>query len=43
MNQWSFVIAAYSLTLIATAGLVAWAYWSMRADEAATEAFKRRK
>jgi hypothetical protein len=43
MNQWAFVIGAYSLTSLATACLVAWAYLSMRADEAAAEQVKRRK
>ena len=42
MNQWAFVIAAYGLAAAATAGLVAWAYWSMRKAEADAEAVKRR-
>jgi hypothetical protein len=43
MNQWAFVAAAYALTLIATCGLVGWAYVSMRSSEADAEAAKRRK
>ena len=42
MNQWAFVMAAYGLTALATIGLVAWAFRSMRRAEAAVEAVKRR-
>lgn len=42
MNQWTFVIAAYGLAGLATAGLVAASYWSMRRAEAEAEAVKRR-
>jgi len=42
MSQWAFVIAAYGLAALATFGLVAWAYWSMRSSEADAEAAKRR-
>ena len=35
MNPWPFVIAAYSVGIVLTAGLVAWAYASMRRAEAA--------
>lgn len=42
MNQWAFVIAAYGLAAVVTAGLVAWAYWSMLKSEADAEAIKRR-
>jgi hypothetical protein len=40
MNQWPFVIAAYGLAAIATLGLLAWAYGSMRKAEAALDAIK---
>lgn len=43
MNQWAFVIAAYSLTMLTTLGLVGWAFLSMRGEETAAEAVKRRK
>ena len=43
MNQWAFVVAAYGVTAVATAALVAWAYWSMRSAEANAEALKRRQ
>jgi hypothetical protein len=42
MNQWSFVIAAYGLTLLATAGLTVTSWRSMRRAEAEAEASKRR-
>ena len=41
MNQWAFVIAAYALAALATFGLLAWAFWSMRKAEADAEAVKR--
>ena len=43
MNQWTFVVAAYGVTLVATVVLAAWAFWSMRSAEAAAEALKRRQ
>ena len=43
MNHWAFVVAAYGVTAVATAVLVAWAFWSMRAAEAEAEALKRRR
>ena len=43
MNQWAFVIGAYAVAFVATAGLTAWAWLSMRGDEAAAEALKQRK
>jgi heme exporter protein CcmD len=33
MNQWLFVGAAYGLTLVAAAGLIAWSWLAMRATE----------
>lgn len=41
MSQWAFVFAAYSLALLATIGLILWAYLSMRNAEADAEAAKR--
>ena len=41
MNSWPFVIAAYSLTLGGTAGLLAWAWSSMRSAEALADSLKR--
>ena len=37
MNQWAFVIAAYAVTIVATAGLLAWAVASMRRAESYAE------
>jgi Na+/H+-translocating membrane pyrophosphatase len=42
MNPWPFVIAAYFVALAGTAGLVLWAYASMRRAEAAADTLKRR-
>ncbi len=37
MNQWAFVIAAYAVTLVATAALLVWALVTMRRAEADAE------
>jgi hypothetical protein len=42
MNPWPFVIAAYGVTVLATAALVGWAYVSMRRAEAAADALRRK-
>ena len=42
MNPWPFVIAAYALTLLATAGLLVWAAAGMRRAERAADSLKRR-
>ena len=42
MTEWHYVAAAYVVTLLATAGLLAWAYTTMRRAEAAADALKRR-
>ena len=42
MTEWHFVAAAYAVMLLATAGLLAWAYTTMRRAEAAADALKRR-
>ena len=42
MTHWSFVTAAYAVALIATVGLLVWAYASMRKAEAAAEELKRK-
>ena len=41
MNQWAFVIAAYSVALVGTTALLAWSFASMRKAEAAAEELKR--
>ena len=43
MSQWSFVIAAYSLTALATLGLLGGSFLSMRRAEAAADAAKRNR
>jgi hypothetical protein len=42
MNQSAFVLAAYAVMLVATVGLLAWAFATMRTAEAAADALKRR-
>jgi hypothetical protein len=42
MSQWWFVIAAYTLVLLATTTLIGWAFATMRKAEAEAEALKRR-
>jgi heme exporter protein CcmD len=41
MNHWTFVLAAYAVTLLAVAGLVLWAFASMRRAEAAADTLRR--
>lgn len=42
MNHWAFVIAAYVVTLGATAILVGWSWLTLRKAEADADAVKRR-
>lgn len=42
MNPWPFVIAAYGVTLIACAVLIAWAWRAMLRSEARLEELQRR-
>jgi hypothetical protein len=42
MNPWSFVFSAYWVAICLTAGLLAWAYASMRRAEAAADALRRK-
>jgi hypothetical protein len=37
MNHWPFIIAAYAVTLIGTAGVALWAYLAMRRAEREVE------
>jgi hypothetical protein len=41
MNHWAFVTAAYTVTLLGVAGLVAWAYSSMRRAEVAADRLRK--
>lgn len=42
MNPWAFVMAAYGVAIALTAGLLLWAYMTMRRAEAAADALKRK-
>jgi len=42
VNPWAFVAAAYWVAITLTAGLLLWAYASMRRAEAAADALKRK-
>ena len=42
MTQWNFVVAAYGVTLLATAVLLLWAWQSMRRSERRADALRRR-
>ena len=41
MNPWPFVVAAYAVAIIATTGLILWAYTSMRRAEAAADKLRK--
>ena len=41
MNHWSFVVAAYGVTILSVAGLVLWAYASMRRAETAADKLRQ--
>jgi hypothetical protein len=42
MNPWAFVISAYCVSICLTAGLLVWAFVSMRRAEAAAADLKRK-
>jgi hypothetical protein len=42
MDHWAFVTAAYAVAILLTAGLVTWAWTSMRRAEAAADALTRK-
>ena len=42
MNSWPFVIAAYGIALVGTAGLTLWSWIAMRRAEAEADALGRR-
>ena len=43
MSHWTFVAAAYGVTFLAVAALLAWSWLSMRAAETAAEELKRER
>ena len=42
MNPWPFVVAAYGVAILLTAGLLLWTFASMRRAEAAADALARK-
>jgi len=42
MSPWPFVAAAYLVAICLTAGLLGWAFASMRRAEAATDSLNRK-
>ena len=42
MDQWTFVTGAYAVAGLLTAGLLLWAWASMRRSEAAADALTRK-
>ena len=42
LNQWSFVVAAYAVTVAATLALVGWSWLAMRVAERRRDAGKRK-
>lgn len=43
MNQWAFVIAAYTVAIVATAGLLLLSFASMKRAEADSEKLRERR
>ena len=43
MNQWAFVIAAYTVVLGGTGGLLAWTFAAMRRAEGEAERLSERR
>ncbi len=41
MNHWPFIIAAYALSLLGTAGVTLWSWAAMRRAEAEADAVRR--
>ena len=41
MNPWPFVAGAYAVTIVLVAGLILWAYASMRRAEAAADKLRK--
>ena len=41
MSHWPFIIGAYAVTLLGTAGLALWSWAGMRRAEADAEALRR--
>lgn len=43
MSPWSFILAAYALTVAGTGGMLLWSFAAMRRGEAEAEAVKGRR
>jgi hypothetical protein len=43
MSHWSFILAAYGLTIAGTVGLAVWSFLAMRRAEADAEATRQRQ
>ena len=43
MNHWTFIIAAYALTLLGTLSVTWWSYAAMRRSERDAEALRRER
>jgi heme exporter protein CcmD len=41
MSPWPFVVAAYAVAIVVVAGLILWAYGSMRRAEAAADSLRK--
>jgi hypothetical protein len=41
MNHWAYVVAAYAVAIVLTAGMTLWAFASMRRAERTVEALRR--
>jgi predicted negative regulator of RcsB-dependent stress response len=42
LDQWDFVLAAYTVGILATVALVAWAWWDMKRAERRREEARRK-
>ncbi|HEY9552681.1 heme exporter protein CcmD [Allosphingosinicella sp.] len=43
MNHWSFIIAAYALTIVGTLGVTLWSFAAMRRAEAEADALRGKR
>jgi len=43
VNHWSFIVAAYAVTLLGTLGITAWSFVAMRRAERRAEALRDRQ
>ncbi|WP_146193630.1 heme exporter protein CcmD [Sphingosinicella humi] len=43
MNHWTFILAAYALTIVGTLGVTLWSLVAMRRAEAEAEALRRER